>query len=47
MILNSVNIPAEGIAIILGVDRLLDMARTISNISGDAAISVVVAASEK
>lgn len=43
MILNSVNIPAEGIALIIGVDRLLDMARTISNILGDSTVSIVVA----
>lgn len=47
MILESINIPAQGIALILGVDRLLDMARTITNITGDAAVSVAVAGSEK
>ncbi len=46
MILESINIPAQGIALILGVDRLLDMARTITNISGDAAVCVSVAGSE-
>ncbi|HRP01630.1 MAG TPA: dicarboxylate/amino acid:cation symporter [Candidatus Kapabacteria bacterium] len=47
MILNSVNIPAEGIALIIGVDRLLDMARTISNILGDSSVAVVVSDTEK
>lgn len=47
MILQSVHIPPQGIALILGVDRILDMARTISNISGDAAVTVAVADSEK
>lgn len=42
MILNSVNVPVEGIALIIGVDRILDMCRTIPNITGDAAISVSV-----
>jgi len=47
MILNSVNIPAEGIALIIGVDRLLDMARTISNILGDSTVAVIVADTDK
>jgi len=42
MILNSINVPAEGIALILGVDRLLDMCRTVPNITGDAAVAVSV-----
>lgn len=46
MILQSINLPPEGIALIIGVDRLLDMARTITNISGDAAVCVAVARSE-
>ncbi len=47
MILQSVNVPAEGIALIIGVDRILDMCRTITNITGDAACSVAVAGTEK
>lgn len=43
MILQSVNIPAEGIALIIGVDRILDMLRTITSVSGDAAVTVAVA----
>ncbi|NLO20174.1 MAG: dicarboxylate/amino acid:cation symporter [Ignavibacteria bacterium] len=47
MILQSIQLPAEGIALILGVDRILDMCRTITNISGDAAVCVAIAGSEK
>ena len=47
MILQSVNIPPEGIALILGVDRILDMIRTITNITGDAAVSVSIEGMER
>jgi Na+/H+-dicarboxylate symporter len=49
MVLSSVGLPAEGLAMgmVLGIDRILDMARTCVNITGDIACSVVVAASEK
>ncbi|MBY0223131.1 dicarboxylate/amino acid:cation symporter [Sporosarcina aquimarina] len=46
MVLSSVNIPLEGIALIAGIDRILDMFRTTVNILGDASASVVVAATE-
>ena len=46
MVLTTVNLPIEGITIILGVERILDMARTVVNITGDCACSVIVAASE-
>lgn len=46
MVLQQVGLPLEGIALILGVDRLLDMMRTAVNITGDAAISTIIAASE-
>jgi Na+/H+-dicarboxylate symporter len=46
IVLESVGVPTEGIAIILAVDRVLDMARTIVNVSGDAVACVVVAGSE-
>ncbi|PIC99066.1 MULTISPECIES: dicarboxylate/amino acid:cation symporter [unclassified Sporosarcina] len=46
MVLTSVGLPVEGIALVLGVDRLLDMVRTAVNITGDAACAVVVAKSE-
>ena len=47
MILQSINLPPEGIALIIGVDRILDMCRTITNISGDVAVCVAVSYSEK
>lgn len=47
MVLKSVGLPVEGIGLILGIDRLLDMARTAVNITGDAACAVIVAESEK
>jgi len=46
MVLQSVGLPMEGIALIAGVDRILDMMRTMINITGDAACSVIVAATE-
>lgn len=46
IVLQAVGIPPEGIALILGVDRLLDMCRTVVNVTGDAAVAVVVASSE-
>ena len=47
MVLRQVNLPVEGIALVLGVDRLLDMVRTAVNITGDASVSCIVAASER
>ena len=46
MVLGQVGLPIEGIALILGVDRLMDMLRTAVNISGDAVVSTIVASSE-
>ena len=46
MVLTSVGIPMEGIAMILGIDRILDMFRTTVNITGDSAITLIVDASE-
>ena len=46
MVLQQVGLPLEGIALIIGVDRLLDMVRTAVNITGDAMVSTVVAKSE-
>ncbi|MEQ9022373.1 MAG: dicarboxylate/amino acid:cation symporter, partial [Pseudomonadales bacterium] len=46
MVFNEVNLPVEGIGLILGVDRILDMLRTAVNVTGDAAISTIVAKSE-
>ncbi|MGI5998990.1 MAG: dicarboxylate/amino acid:cation symporter, partial [Lutispora sp.] len=46
MVLQAVGLPLEGLALIAGIDRVLDMARTAINVTGDAACAVVVAASE-
>jgi len=46
MVFAQVGLPMEGIGLILGVDRLLDMIRTSVNVSGDAVVSTVVAKSE-
>jgi Na+/H+-dicarboxylate symporter len=46
MVLRQVGLPVEGIGLILGVDRLLDMARTVVNVTGDAVVTVVVARAE-
>lgn len=46
LVLNQVGLPVEGIALIIGVDRLLDMMRTAVNVTGDAAVATVVAKSE-
>jgi len=46
IILEAVGVPSAGIALILGVDRILDMLRTVTNVTGDAAVATVVAASE-
>ena len=45
-VLSQVGLPAEGIALILGVDRILDMTRTVVNITGDSMVTTVVAKSE-
>ncbi len=47
MVLAAVNLPLEGIALIAGIDRILDMMRTSVNIVGDASAAVVVDASEQ
>jgi len=47
MVLQQVGLPIEGISLIIGIDRLLDMTRTAVNISGDCMVSVVVAKSQK
>jgi Na+/H+-dicarboxylate symporter len=45
-VLNQVGLPVEGIGIIIGVDRLLDMTRTAVNVTGDCAVTCIVAKSE-
>lgn len=46
VVLGSIGVPLEGIGIILGVDRILDMCRTVVNVTGDAVCAVVVASTE-
>jgi proton glutamate symport protein len=46
IVLNSVGLPVEGLALILGVDRPLDMLRTVVNITGDSTVASMVARSE-
>jgi dicarboxylate/amino acid:cation (Na+ or H+) symporter, DAACS family len=47
MVLDMVGVPGEGIALILGVDRILDMSRTVPNVTGDLLTSLIVAKSER
>ena len=46
MVLQSVGLPVEGIALVAGVDRIFDMGRTVVNITGDASCAIVVSALE-
>jgi Na+/H+-dicarboxylate symporter len=46
IILEAVGVPVAGIALIVGVDRILDMCRTAANVTGDATVASIVAASE-
>ena len=47
MVLQSVGLPTEGIALIMGIDRILDMLRTAVNITGDAVCTTIVSYQEK
>lgn len=47
IVLRQVGIPLEGIALIMGVERILDMSRTVINITGDVAAATIIAHSEK
>ena len=47
MVLTQVGLPIEGIALIIGIDRLLDMMRTSVNITGDSMVSLLTSKSEK
>jgi len=47
MVLQSVGLPVEGIALVAGIDRILDMGRTVVNITGDAACTICIDAMEK
>ncbi len=46
MVFNQVGLPVEGIGLILGIDRILDMLRTVVNVTGDAAVTCMVARGE-
>ena len=46
LVLETVGVPGEGVAIVLGVDRLLDMTRTIMNVSGDITCAAFISRSE-
>ena len=46
MVLNQVGLPVEGIGLIIGIDRLLDMLRTSVNVAGDGTVATIVARSE-
>lgn len=46
IVLNSVHIPVEGIALIMGPDRILDMCRTVVNVTGDTTVATVIARRE-
>ena len=47
IVLSSVGLPVEGLALILGIDRPLDMLRTVVNVTGDSTVACIVAKSEK
>ncbi|MCM3741230.1 dicarboxylate/amino acid:cation symporter [Oceanobacillus luteolus] len=47
MVLTQIGLPVEGIALIIGIDRLLDMLRTAVNITGDAACAYIISENEK
>jgi len=46
IVLRAIGVPEEGVALILGVDRILDMMRTLTNVTGDAAANVIISESE-
>lgn len=46
LVLQQVNLPVEGIALIIGIDRLLDMTRTVVNVTGDSTVATIVAKTE-
>ncbi|WP_395947544.1 dicarboxylate/amino acid:cation symporter [Caedibacter taeniospiralis] len=47
LVLTQVGLPVEGIALIIGIDRILDMVRTAVNVTGDVSVTAVVANDEK
>ena len=47
MVLTSVGLPVDGIALVAGIDRIFDMGRTAVNITGDASCAIIVSAMEE
>ena len=47
LVLTTLGVPMAGLALILGIDRILDMCRTAVNVTGDLAVTAVVARTEK
>jgi len=47
MVLQSVGLPLEGIGLIMGIDRIVDMGRTAVNVTGDAVCTTIIAKQEK
>ena len=47
IVLEAIGVPSQGLALILGVDRLLDMCRTATNVTGDAAVAAAITAGER
>ena len=47
MVFNAVGLPIEGITLIMGIDRILDMLRTAVNVTGDAVCTTIVAVQDK
>jgi Na+/H+-dicarboxylate symporter len=47
LVLTSAGLPIEGVALVAGIDAVLDMARTAINVTGDACVSIVIAKTEK
>ena len=46
IVLGAIGVPAEGLALIFGVDRILDMCRTVVNVTGDATVAKIVSSLE-
>ena len=47
LVLQTVGLPMEGLALVAGIDRVLDMIRTCLNITGDAAVTIAVSQTER
>ena len=46
IVLEAVGLPGAAVGLVLGLDRILDMLRTVANVTGDAVVSVIVASAE-